>query len=223
MFDEWCESEPSYLTVCHGWLFLLNLTRSRLNFGHYEFPNIYLILYIFQDMVQYTRREALIAGSSVLLSGCTSTFTKSTPTPTPRPPDDDSDGVPNQEDQYPNNMWWSKRLNRVSETVTLNIDDYKAYTINPGGADRVFRYETLVKQDIGIDVMVLNRDEFLKYIDGEDTTYRSAYSMTNVRHAVMDPRPIGDGRYKLVLDYTAYATDYQSTSVEVDVTLEVGT
>lgn len=108
----------------------------------------------------------------------------------------------------------------VEETITLNPDSYESYRLPVSDDTYILKYDMLVKGDRGIDVLVLDRGQYVKYSDGVETQYYKAYSQLNVGSGILE-KPIGDEDYILIVDYTNYATDYWIQPVEVDVIIQV--
>lgn len=166
------------------------------------------------------RRRFLGAASIAALAGCIGVLDDGTPTPTPEPPDQDFDGVPDSEDDYPEDALRSKQVILIEDYVELQPDDYRSHRLRLDGETFILEWDVIVEGGPGIDVLLVDRENFVKYTNGEEITHLSGYSQLNIGSGIKES-PISGGNYVLILDYTNYATDFGMSSVNVDYTIEV--
>lgn len=168
----------------------------------------------------WVSRRGVVAAGLVALGGCTS-LGGSTPTATDRP-DSDRDGVPDAEDDYPDNQFAAKRLKRVSETVNLAPGEFEAYQFDAPDGEALVMYDILVKNEGGVDALVMESDAFLSYKRDEEYRYVDSASVLNVGSAEIE-KGVNEGRYVFVLDHTKDFTRPYANELEVDLEFEVAT
>lgn len=165
-------------------------------------------------------RRSVTTAAIVGLSGCVGVLGTDTPTPTSPPPDQDGDGVPDAQDDYPDDYLRSKQVMVIEDQIKLNPDDYQAHRIRTKDGTFVIEWDIIVKSDYGIDVYFLDRHNYVEYTNGNEISYYSELSQKNIGSGILESA-IEGGEYAVVLDYTNYGTDFGPTPVEVDYKIEV--
>jgi hypothetical protein len=168
----------------------------------------------------WVSRRGVVAAGLVALGGCSS-LAGSTPTATDRP-DGDRDGVPDAEDDYPDNQFAAKRLKKLSDTVTLAPGEYEAYQFDAPDGKALVMYDILVTNEGGVDALVLEDGAFLSYKRDEEYAYVDSASALNVGTAEIE-KGVTEGEYVFVLDHTDDFTRPYANELEVDLEFEVAT
>lgn len=169
------------------------------------------------------RRTVLAGLGMTSLSGCAGVLSPSeqTPQPTPTPlPDRDGDGIRDSLDDYPEEYLKAHRVTHIEETITLGPDEYETYRIDVPSDGHILFYDILLSGDRGVDVFLMNRDQYLNYEEGNEFEYQPPYSLLNIGDGILE-KPINEGRYVLAVDYTNYETDYGLQPVEVDIVIDL--
>jgi len=116
-------------------------------------------------MSNMKRRAILIGGITVLLAGCSANqegdeSDPDTPEPTPTPrPDSDGDGVPDVEDDYPEDSSYSTFVNEEADTRQVPEDSWYAEEFGLTETATLF-FEFVVRSGPAIDVFLLDESEY---------------------------------------------------------------
>ena len=139
--------------------------------------------------------------------------------------DSDGDGVPDSEDDFPNDSTRSELLSEGSESYDLNEDYYQYLRFSPS-QEATLSYEAEVAGDIRIDVILTDGTNFQYFEDGTDWEYYAEGSELDTLFASNEVR-LGTGtEYYLIIDNTsegraAPPTNFDNDRVEVDVQYEL--
>lgn len=165
-----------------------------------------------------TRRAVLSALGATVVAGCSALT--DTPTPTQRP-DADADGVPDTEDDYPFDLYRSRRVFHEEVTVTLDPDTFEWFRFETGDGAFELNYEVSVSGVGTIDCLAMTPENFARYREREDARVIPPASTLDVGTATVEAQ-IVDQEVVLSFDYTNFATDPASFPVEVTATVDVG-
>lgn len=168
-----------------------------------------------------SRRRAIAYGGSLLISGCIGDVaTSGSPTPTPGPPDADNDDIPDKNDDYPNDDLRATQIIHKDLNFTLKPDEYKTVNLETGTGIFVLTYDMLIEGDYPVDCLVMSRENYVKYLRGDDCQYLVDPSSISVGSADIEAY-IDNVRAVLVFDYTTFGTDYGPGFVDVQATVDV--
>jgi hypothetical protein len=135
--------------------------------------------------------------------------------------DSDGDGVPDAEDDFPNDSDRSVLLGRESDTIDLNEDYYQTLEFDPSERS-VLDYDIEVEEDIRIDV-ILTDDTNLNYFEnGDDWEYYTEGSDLDTVSADEEVALEGGETYYLIIDHTeeggaAPPTNFDNDRITVNV------
>jgi hypothetical protein len=141
------------------------------------------------------------------------------------PQDSDGDGVPDNEDDFPNDSTRSELLSRGSESYDLNEDYYQYLQFSPS-QPATLSYDAEVRGDIRIDVILTDETNFRYFEDGTDWEYYGEGSELDTLRASNEMEIGTDRNYYLIIDNTdegraAPPTNFDNDRVEADVEYEV--
>lgn len=180
-------------------------------------------------MSRKTRRAVLAAAGATLLAGCSGAGDDSDgsqnnlggagsggdeqQTPTPRP-DSDGDGVPDGEDDYPNDPDYSAGGELVNDERTIGEDEW--YVWEYEFEEEIWlSTEFTVREGPPIDMMWFTESEYSYYEDQERATPVSGgYEMDAAGGANEVTLPAGT--YRLVLDNTEWGQAAPPTNFDED-------
>lgn len=170
-----------------------------------------------------TRRNTIALVAGVALAGCASSGGgggSGGGTPTDRP-DSDGDGVPDAEDDFPDDSRRSVLLGEDSETVELNEDYYQAFEFDPS-QPAVLDYEAEVRGDVRIDLILTDETNFGYFEDGSEWEYYAEGSDFDTLSAEESMNLGSDRTYYLIVDNTSEGgaeppTNFDNDRVTVDV------
>lgn len=116
-------------------------------------------------------------------------------------PDSDGDGVPDSEDDFPNDSSYSELLNRGSDSFDLNEDYYQSLRFNPSQT-ATLAYQVDVQGDVPIDVILTDETNFAYYEDGTEFEYYAEGSDMSTLSANVEVQLSAGTEYYLVFDNT---------------------
>lgn len=145
-----------------------------------------------------------------------------TPTATPKP-DQDGDGVPDSEDDFPENPNLSTLVDENIQTVDVPEDDQKLWPIEIS-EESVISYEAFVRSGPESDFFVLTGAEALEYEDGNNFAVLegSRQGVLNAEATVT----LDAGNYFIIADNTEAGetsppTDLDDDIAEVEMTIVI--
>ncbi|GAA5432999.1 hypothetical protein [Haloarcula japonica] len=173
-----------------------------------------------------TRRSYLasIVGGSVILSGCSSNQTDSSSggsgddedysNQNTERPDADGDGVPDSEDDYPNDASLSVREEVLSERQNVLEDEWLTWEL-PVETETYFEYDMIVRSGPSVDLYTVTESEYSYFESGDNFEYITGLS---------SPETTGDrgdtwlesGNYVLVVDNSEYGNATPPTNLDED-------
>jgi len=144
-----------------------------------------------------------IAGCSSDGIGSTATQTPtststSTPTPTPRP-DQDNDGVPDVEDDFPENPNFSVLVEEQNMTVEINEDEYHTEPIVLE-EDATVSYDATLRSGPDVEIFILSADEYEQYRSGNNFLFEDMVQINGV--TASSDVALDSGAYYMVIDNT---------------------
>jgi len=122
-------------------------------------------------MTNKRRRSILIGGITFVLAGCSANrggdeSEPDTPEPTPTPrPDSDGDGVPDVEDDYPEDSTYSVFLDEEADTRQVPEDSWYVEEFELTETATLF-FEFVVRSGPAIDVFLLDESEYDQFRSG---------------------------------------------------------
>ena len=169
-------------------------------------------------------RRNYLATTSIILSitsGCLGTLSSTDEqqnTATTRR-DSDYDGVPDEEDEFPNNAAVSETVLETSETIQLAPGSHEAYQINTNKPGSILY--SAISDDGQFDVLFFDQEDYNRYTsDDTGAEYRTVLSDTNTSAASTE-QLLPEGDWVFVIDHTTWETAPNPNPIEVDVSLEV--
>lgn len=145
-----------------------------------------------------------------------------TPTATERP-DSDNDGVPDIEDDYPNDPSRSRQLLVESDTRNIEEDSWYYYPLE-FSQDGVLEYDFIVREGPAIDVIIIDESEYQPLSEGERYSYYDDWSvLDSTGDSVQVDVPAGN--YRMLLDNSEIGeavppTDFENNVVQVEFDIE---
>lgn len=171
-------------------------------------------------MIQLTRRTFFTGVSIVAVAGCTTADSPSNgggeggDIADIGKSDADDDGVPDSEDEYPND---ANRSSGDTKSGTGQIGEDQWLTWNLDFTEQThLEYEMLVRDGPSVDVFLFDENEYEYYSNQERAKYYSALSDLDT----IQPEGRGwleSGDYVLVIDNTNYGEAQPPTNFDDDV------
>lgn len=185
-------------------------------------------------MLETERRSFLAGTAAVLLAGCTGSGGSDDSdsnqggggggsTPTPRP-DSDSDGVPDREDDFPNDSSFSVLVDEVSDTRQIPEDELYQWHYSLTEQSTI-SYDFVVREGPAIDAILTTEDEYNELIEGNRARYISEGSDLDSTGGGATAT-VSPGTYYIVFDNTNYGeakppTNFDDDLAEVEVDIQV--
>lgn len=116
------------------------------------------------------------------------------------PSDTDGDGVPDDEDDFPDDAQRSAVLSRFSERDELNEDYYQFFEFSFPETTGL-EYTVEVEGDVHLDVIVTDQTNFRYYKDGTEWEYMSGLSDLETTYAT-EGGWLEAGEWVLIIDNT---------------------
>jgi len=140
-------------------------------------------------------------------------------------PDQDNDGVPDSQDDYPDDSDYSVLLQQNSTSVDINEDYYQYFSFSPSRSANL-SYIAEVQGDISIDAILVDGTNFTYYEDRTEWEYYVRGTDMDTTYADVDMDIGTDREYYLILDNTsrggaAPPFDLQNNRVTVDLSYEL--
>jgi hypothetical protein len=134
--------------------------------------------------------------------------------------DSDGDGVPDSEDDYPNDSTRSRELNDISDTRNIQEDQWWAYPLNftePG----YLEYQFVVRDGPAIDVILIDESEYESYNSGDRYLAYNELSSYDSAGDTVEGGPLSAGNYRLIFDNSSRGqasppTDFENNVAEVE-------
>lgn len=170
-----------------------------------------------------TRRRLLATAPVALIAGCTGNDTGGgggSGGGDNQPADSDSDGVPDTQDDFPNDSSHSTLLRKDSESFDLNEDYYQYFTFS-SSQPATLSYEASVEESVSIDIILTDKMNFQYYKDGSEWQYYSEGSDLDTVSADVEVDLGTDTEYYLIFDNTSQGgaappTDFDNNRVTVN-------
>lgn len=136
--------------------------------------------------------------------------------------DSDGDGVPDRNDDFPEDSRYTYLVNSTSEEIRLGPGEFKLYRFSVGAVSDL-RYGVHTSSQSSFDVFVTDKPNFQKFENGSKWSYYEAASKLNTTSAQVTFTVGTDRTYYLVIDNTAEgnATPSSAGDKSVTVTTEV--
>jgi len=142
-----------------------------------------------------------------------------TPTPTPTAtatpkPDQDGDGVPDSEDDFPEDPDLSTLVDENEQTVDVSEDEYKLWPIEISEEGTV-GYEAFVRSGPEIDFFLVTEAEAREYESGNNFKY-----LDGTRQGVLEAEvrvTLDAGEYYIIADNTGAGETSPPTNADDDV------
>lgn len=139
-------------------------------------------------------------------------------------PDRDNDGVPDIQDDYPNDADRSQQLRSVSDTRNIEEDHWRYYTIEFSQTGTI-EYDFIVRDGPAIDVILMDESEY-QYFENEERWqyYTELSAMDSTGDNVSGQ--VSAGTYRLIFDNSnqgeaAPPSNFSNDVVSVEFTLEI--
>lgn len=179
-------------------------------------------------MSRKTRRAVLGAAGVTLLAGCSSSGDDSDDpqnnvgggpadeeeTPTPRP-DSDGDGVPDAEDDLPNDPDFSVESEIISDERNIPEDEWYYWTYEFDGETEL-SYQFTVREGPAIDAILTSESEYQHLKDGERFRYATEGSVLDSAGGEATITP-PEGTYYIVLDNSNLGEAVPPTNLDDDI------
>lgn len=138
-------------------------------------------------------------------------------------PDNDNDGVPDIQDDYPNDPNRSQQLRSVSDTRNLEEDQWRYYTLEFSQTGTI-EYDFIVRDGPAIDVILMDESEYQYFGDGERWEYYTELSALDSTGSDITGQ-ISAGAYRLIFDNSnegeaAPPTNFSNDIISVEFTIE---
>jgi hypothetical protein len=141
-------------------------------------------------------------------------------TPTPEP-DRDGDGVPDIDDEYPDDSALSRTVGEIRDTRRVPEDEWYRWEFEFTQATKV-SYEFTVRDGPAIDVLFMEPDEYRYFSDGDRARYLGDLSHIDAE-AGGASEFVEAGTYYFVLDNTDWGTapptNFDDDVAEIEVEL----
>ncbi|WP_149799237.1 hypothetical protein [Halorubrum xinjiangense] len=174
-------------------------------------------------------RRKLIKGASAAivagLAGCTGGGGGGSDgdSPIDQVQDSDDDGVPDSEDDYPNDPDRSEQLRSISDTRNLEEDQWRHIPLEFSQTGYI-EYDFIVRDGPAIDVILLDESEYQYFDEGERSEYYPELSATDSTGDDVQGE-IPSGTYRLILDNSNRGeatppTNFSNDVVSVEYSIE---
>jgi len=180
-------------------------------------------------MPRKTRRAVLAATGVTLLAGCSSsddtgddsqnnvgggdTDTEE-PTPTPQP-DSDNDGVPDVEDDLPNDPEFSVEEKQINDNRNIPEDEWIYWEYELDGSTEI-EYEFTVRDGPEIDVLLVTEEEYEHLEERERYRYITEGSVLDSGGGGTTVMP-SEGNYRLIFDNSSLGEASPPTNMNDDI------
>lgn len=166
------------------------------------------------------RRELIATVGIVALAGCTGSDPSGSSGDggggqNEDPPDSDGDGVPDSEDDFPNDSSYSELLNRGSDSFDLNEDYYQSLRFSPSQT-ATLAYQVDVQGDVPIDVILTDNANFAYYEDGTEFEYYTGGSDMSTLSADEEVQLSAGTEYYMIFDNTSRGRANPPTNFDND-------
>ena len=169
-----------------------------------------------RDVIKYT------PAISVGIAGCSSNDTGNNDfeeSESTDETDSDDDGVPDVEDDYPNDSSRSQQLRDISDTRNIQEDEWYYYPLSFSQSGYI-EYEFVVRDGPSIDVILIDESEYDSYENGDRFSHYSEVStLDSVGDSVQSL--LSSGNYRLIFDNSSVGsaeppTDFTNSIAEVE-------
>lgn len=138
-------------------------------------------------------------------------------------PDSDNDGVPDVQDDYPNDPDRSQQLRSISDTRNLEEDQWRYYTLNFSQTG-FLEYDFIVRDGPAIDAILMDESEYQYFENEERWEYYTELSALDSTGDDIRGR-VSSGTYRLIFDNSnqgeaAPPSNFSNDVVSVEFTLE---
>lgn len=113
-------------------------------------------------------------------------------------PDSDNDGVPDIQDDYPNDPNRSQQLRSVSDTRNIEEDHWRYYTLEFSQAGTI-EYDFIVRDGPAIDAILIDESEYEYFEEGDRWEYYSELSALDSTGNDVSGQ-VSAGTYRLIFD-----------------------
>lgn len=176
-------------------------------------------------MDRKSRRAVLGTVGAVLLAGCSGSdnpddsddqnnFGGGDSTPTERP-DSDGDGVPDVDDEFPNDPDFSRESELIDDERNIPEDEWYYWTYEFDGETEL-SYQFTVREGPAIDAILTSESEYEHLKEGERFRYSSEGSVLDAAGGEKTVTP-PEGTYYLILDNSNLGEAVPPTNLDDDV------
>jgi len=169
-------------------------------------------------MAHQTRRAILAAAGTTLVAGCSSGSGDGggqNGIGGSGSQDSDGDGVPDSEDDFPNNPEFSEEIKWIDDVRNIPEDEWLAWELDFDGSTEL-NYEFTVREGPAIDVIMVTQEEYTHLEEGDRYRYipdGSVLDSTGGSQTVMPP----DGMYRLIVDNSSIGEASPPTNFDDDI------
>lgn len=142
--------------------------------------------------------------------------------PTERP-DVDNDGVPDIEDDFPNDSDLSRQLSSTSDTRKIEEDEWRYYELEFSSTGQIY-YDFIVREGPEIDVILMEKSEYTYFESEQRAEYFPDLSALDSAGETVEGK-VNPGSYYLVFDNSpngeaAPPTNFSNDIVTVEFEIE---
>lgn len=135
-------------------------------------------------------------------------------------PDSDGDGVPDTQDDYPNDPDRSTELRDVSTTKNIQEDQWYSYGLEFSESGYV-EYDFIVRDGPSIDVILMDESEYSSFESGDRFLAYNELSAYDSAGETVEGGPLSGGSYRLIFDNSEFGdaappTDFDNNVAEVE-------
>lgn len=167
-------------------------------------------------MDRRTRRAVLGTTGAALLSGCSGfgsvIGSDSQNQPGSDGQDSDGDGIPDADDDYPENPEYSVEAELIDDERRISPHEWERWSFDFLGETEI-SYEFTVRDGPAIDVLMFKADEYEHYADREGARYLTETSVLDSAGG-SNTGTVNPGIHFFVLDNTVWGDAAPSTNVD---------
>jgi hypothetical protein len=139
-------------------------------------------------------------------------------------PDSDNDGVPDVQDDYPNDRSRSEQIRTIDDTRNIEEDAWRYYSVELPQSGTL-SYDFIVREGPAIDVILLNESEYQYFDEGERWQYHTDLSALDSAGDEVQGQ-LSAGNYRLIFDNSSRGeasppTDFSNNVVSVEFNIEL--
>lgn len=132
------------------------------------------------------------------------------------PSDVDGDGVPDKDDDYPENPDYTTKVGEFSDRVEVEEDSWTYWEMEFNEPTEI-GYEFIVRDGPDADLIMFEESEFSHYEEMERAEYLGSASSMNTSNADVERVSVPAGSYRLVIDNSNWGEAQPPTNLDDDV------